>query len=261
MRVLLITVGFFAAWAASSSALAEPTTQAVIESALARLVERAIPLTYEKRKDWGRRRRVTVGVKVDGLRISKRSKHVRHGVWKYYVLTAGNGQPMSVGLSSLRVDGSGIRFTATVEGTIDAWARAKVYQYGVHLIALELEADCRFRARVDCVVTPAVPGPSSAPRLGLVPRVEAAELVVDELNIRRISNADGPVVRQLGDGVRRLLADELNGPRLVEKLNRALQKKQSRFEWTLPELFEIGSAFDQRPSEADPTPPTSSQPS
>ncbi len=255
MRLLPTALALIASCAAASAS-AEPGTRRAIESALSELVERAIPLSYEKREDWGRRRRVTVGVKADGLRFSKRTKHVRHGVWKHYILTSGGDGPLRLGLSNLQVDGSGIRFTANAEGTVDVWARAKVYQYGVHLIALEVEADCRFRARIDCVVEPAVSGPSGLPKLGLAPRVEVADLVFDELNIRRISNADGPVVRQLGDGVRRLLQEELNGPKLAEKLNHALQKKQSRFELTLPELLELGSSFGAKAPEPSPNPPT-----
>ena len=50
----------------------------------ARLIEDAIPDHYEKEKDWGKTKNITVGIRNKGIKLYRRKKPVNHGVWKRY---------------------------------------------------------------------------------------------------------------------------------------------------------------------------------
>ena len=58
--------------------------------------------------------------------------------------------------------------------------------------------------------------------------IMSCRVVLEEFHIRRVSNAKGPLVRELSDSVRKLLADELDGPELTAKINRAVEKNRDR---------------------------------
>jgi hypothetical protein len=59
---------------------------------------------------------------------------------------------------------------------------------------------------------------------------------LDEFQLTRVSNVSGPVVRELGDGIKGLIEDELNGPKLAAKLNRSIEKRRDRLVFT-PEML------------------------
>src|SRR5262245_32619577 len=86
--------------------------RAALEQMVARLIHRAIPLEYEKKKDWGATKEIPVGVRVEGkpfhYHVNRRTKAVNHGVWKHYkvrivdpqkdlAVTVANLQPLGGG--------------------------------------------------------------------------------------------------------------------------------------------------------------------
>src|SRR5687767_3576370 len=60
------------------------------QALLAQWIADAIPKHYEKREDWGRTTRITVGLEAEGkgldVRLRPKKKHVPHGIWKHYRL-------------------------------------------------------------------------------------------------------------------------------------------------------------------------------
>ena len=120
-----------------------------------------------------------------------------------------------------------IGFTLHLTTKVDSWARAKVYQYGIHLMALEVEGDARVELAIDCEI--GVQWHSKkGPGLAIDPRVVDAKLAFSDFHIRRVSNAKGPIVRELGEELGKLIENHLDGPKLVAKLNRAIDKKRDR---------------------------------
>jgi hypothetical protein len=91
-----------------------------------------------------------------------------------------------------------------------------------------------------------------ATAIAFMPVVTAAQLEIDDFHLRRVSNAHGPIVRELGDGVRHVVEDELNGPRLVEKLNRAIERKRDRLTFRPVELLEARWPFASPQATAPP---------
>ncbi|MEM8947498.1 MAG: hypothetical protein AAGD11_20155 [Planctomycetota bacterium] len=204
----------------------------VLNIAVARIIKDAIPREYEKRKDWGNTKQVTVGLRTDGLRINRRKKSVNHGVWKRYrVHLIDPDDQLAVQIENVgpSKDGS-LAFTLRVQAHFDLWARAKVYQYGVHLIALEAVADATVDLQVDCEVGVRLQTQTGTPGVAIQPTVTNANLDIVDFQLRRVSNARGPIVRELGEELPRLLEDKLQGPKFVAKLNRAIKKKSDHLE-------------------------------
>lgn len=201
---------------------------------LAREIQVSIPWQYEKRQDWDSHREIPVGVSVEGkpfhLHFHRRTKSVNHGVWKHYrlVLVAPEKNLSVKVLEMTALPENRAGFVIQVDAAVDAWGRAKIYEYGVHLGAYELEADSRVQILIRGDLGMQLGGVAGDPTITLDPRFTDAELKVNELHIRRVSNADGPVVRQLSRGAANAIEDELSGPRLTAKLNRAVDKKRGR---------------------------------
>jgi hypothetical protein len=249
MQTASRTMGLLAAVAAVGlSARAGPPTDAAASAPLAHaistLIRDAIPLEYEKQDDWGATKQIDVGLRATGnLRdfdVKRRRRNVNHGVWKHYKLKLIDPQQnLAVQLTRLESRaGGGVNFTLRIDAVLDAWARAKVYEYGVHLIALEAEGDARVTLVIDGEIALAVTAAGNSPAIAVQPQVHDARLALHEVHLRRISNARGPLVRQLGDDLAKLAADEINGPPLVARLNRAIDKKRDRLVYSASEVFQ-----------------------
>ncbi len=128
--------------------------RAALAETLSQLLRDAIPLRYDKQKDWGATREITAGYRVEGkpfhLHVHRRKHAVNHGVWKHYKLQfVDPDQTLRLRLSDLQpLPGGRMAFTLTLDANLDVWSRAKVYQYGVHLIALEVEGDMKLHLEI-----------------------------------------------------------------------------------------------------------------
>ncbi len=225
------------AWLVVASTHAQDTaatsnSQPLVD-AFAKIIEQAIPREYEKRKDWGRTKNITVGLRNDGFKIHRRKKAVKHGTWKRYRIRLVEPEnTLRVRIENLRPGEEGrMAFTLRLNAALDLWARAKVYRYGVHVIALEAEGDAKIDLEIDCEIGLQLQTQDGRPGVALHPRLTAARLDIAEFHLHRVSNAHGPIVRELGEELPRLIESELQGPKLLAKLNRALEKKRDRLEF------------------------------
>ena len=211
-----------------------------IANTFAKLIENAIPLEYEKRKDWGKKKNITVGLRNEGIKLYRKKKPVKHGVWKHYrVSHIRPEENFSVQIENLQtVDNNRIAFTMLIDAKLDTWARAKVYQYGVHLVALEMEGDSQIKLKLDCEVGVELGWKDRLPSVTIDPKVTNAKLALSEFHLRRVSNAKGPLVQELSSGLRRLVQHELKGPKLTAKLNRAIDKKRDRLTLSMSQLVD-----------------------
>ena len=214
-------------------------SDASLAHAFAALIEFAVPDSYEKRKDWGKTKNITVGLQSKGGKIRRRKKPVSHGVWKHYKIRLIDPEKnFQVRIDKLRaVDPGRIAFTLTLSGKLDMWARAKIYQYGIHLIAFEILGDSSLQLSLDCEVGVRLVSTEGNRGVTIDPRVIDSRLTLTDFHLRRISNADGPVVRELGDGLRRLIEHELKGTKLTSKLNRAIDKKRDSLSYNFEGLL------------------------
>jgi hypothetical protein len=224
------------------SAAAEPQ----FGTALGRLLTAAIGSKYEKRQDWGRTRRITVGLRTEGqgfrMQLRRRKKDVPHGTWKHYRIEqrAGQGAPQ-VAVEELGIGPDRqLQFRLRVRTQLDYWARAKVYQYGVHLIALEAQGNADVTVALQGTCGLVWGSRAGMPVVGLRPNVTTADLTIHDFRLERISNAHGPLIHELGEAVQRLIEHEYQGPVLTERINRAIAKQQDELELSLAELVTHG---------------------
>ena len=211
---------------------AASSAQAALANAFAGLVERAIPRHYEKRRDWGKTKNITVGIRRDGIKLHRRKKPVNHGVWKHYKINLIEpDKTLAVQIENLRASDNGrVAFTLALQIKFDLWARTKIYKYGVHLIALETVGDAAIDLEIDCEIGMKFQTQQGSAGIAIDPQVTDARLDITDFHLRRISNAKGPVIRELGEELPRIIERELQGPKLVAKINKAINKKRDRLE-------------------------------
>ena len=215
--------------------------------ALSDVLYDAIPRRYEKKKDWGKQKRITTGLRTDGawykFKIHRRKKEVDHGTWKQYrVWMVDPEKNLAVRIEDLRsLDAGRLAFTLQFAAHLEGWAQMRKYNRGVHLITLTAEGNTRLRLAVDCEVALGLSSSGAIGGVQVAPKVTTAHLDLDDFELTRISKAHGPVVRQLGHGLRLLIEEELDGPELVAKLNRAIEKKRDRL------VFAPGKLLPRKP--------------
>jgi hypothetical protein len=247
-RLGVIAVTLVACGLARTAAAGPPNeaARAALAETLSQLLRDAIPLQYDKQKDWGATREITAGYRVEGkpfhYHVHRRKHAVNHGVWTHHRLQVVDpDQNLHLRLSDLQpLAGGRMTFTLTLDAKLDAWCRAKVYEYGVHLGALEVEGDMRLHLEIHGEVGLQATVAGGAAAIAVQPLIHDAKLSLDEFHIRRVSNANGPIVRELSGGVRSLVEDELNGPQLTAKLNRAIDKKRDRLVFAPADLLKSG---------------------
>ncbi len=217
-----------------------------IAQAVAQLIADSIPREYERKKDWGRQKEITSGVRSSGnffkFDVHRTKTAVNHGVWKHYRATLVDPEHnLQVRIENLRSVAAGkIAFTLFVTTKLHGWGRAKVYDRGIHLIALEAETDAKVSLWLDCEIALEAAPASFLTGVAVRPQITAARMSLDEFRLTRVSDVSGPVVRELGDGIKHLIEDELNGPKLAAKLNHSIEKRQDRLVFT-PEML-LGTA-------------------
>ena len=244
IAVLLLAATEALTQSAPAPAVATPNPSAeFISQIAARIIADALPREYERSIDWGRTKRITTGLRSSGnffeFDIHRRKTEVNHGVWtKYRVTLVEPDKNLVVQIRNLRSIGPG-RFGLTffVSAKLHGWARAKVYDRGIHIIALEAAADTRVHLSLDGEVSlESVRTASFLPGIAIRPHITDARLKLDDFRLKRISDLRGSLARELGDGLRHLIEDELTGPKLVEKLNRSIDKRRDRLKFT-PEML------------------------
>jgi hypothetical protein len=240
-RILFFAICLIGA-SASAAQPTDPGRDALAQS-LSRVIRDAIPCEYDRKDHWGATKEIVVGVRPQGKpfhwHIKEYKKTVNHGVWKHYRLRLVEPeQNLVVQLADLQPLPEGrMAFSLHVQAKLDAWARAKAYQYGVHLAALELESDMRLRLDIVGEVGLRVATVQGAPGFAVKPVITDARIQLAEFHLRRVSNARGPLVQELGGGIRRIVEDEINGPPLTAKLNRAIERKRDRLTFSASELM------------------------
>jgi hypothetical protein len=216
------------------------TPNQALAATFAKIIENAIPLEYEKRKDWGKTKNVTVGLRNKGLKIYRRKKPVNHGVWKHYRINLVNPtEKFSVDVRNLRaIDSGRVAFTMLINAKLDARGSAKVFQYGVHVITLVVEGDTEIELALDCEVGAQVGFVAGLPSVTIEPQIVDARVDLAEFHLRRISKAKGPLVKELSSSLRRQIEHELKGPKLTAKLNRAIEKNRDHLELSINDLLD-----------------------
>jgi hypothetical protein len=234
--------------APSTPAAPAPYQSEQLAMAFADLIRDAIPLEYERKKNWGKTKRIPVGIKNIGhglhLRLRKREKVVKHGVWTHYRVTLvdpdDNLRIRIENLHPIRLGrvGSTLHFEAKLHG----WARTKVYNRGIHVISMTGEGETKIHLEVDCDVGVRLEPATVLAGIVVDPVVNNARLKLSGFRLERVGELDGPLARELSSGLRHLIEDKLEPAKLTKKLNRAIDKKRDRLRFTPDKYLSSGWA-------------------
>ena len=228
----------------------------VISQVAAHIIAAEIPREYERTKDWGHKKEVTTGLRSSGnffkFDIHRQKSEVNHGIWKQYRLTLVDpDKNLDVEIENLRTLESGrVALTLNVAAKVHGWARAKIYDRGIHVIALEAEGDTGIRLSLDANIgVQSVKSDSVLPGYAIDPLVTDARIKLEDFQLTRISDVRGALAHELGIVLREAAEDELKGPKLADKINASINKHHDRLELK-PEML-LGKSEHKKSKSAD----------
>lgn len=226
-----------------------------IDKFLTRLALDSIPHTFTEDKNWGKQDERWDGIKWrrDGWRIStnRRKKVVNHGTWRKYSTELINPQQeFSVQLKNIHKLDNGktafdVHFTARlkIDGRESKWVK------GVQLYSLSAEGTAKVRLKVSCELGVTMDITRFPPDLIFSPVATAADLIVDEFRIDRISKAGGEFAQQVTKIVRKELDKEIKEKedKLVDKINKQLTKKKDKLKLSIADALQSKFAAQVTP--------------
>ena len=117
-----------------------------------------------------------------------------------------------------------------LQARLDLFGELQEWHRDVRFLGISGEATADVTLRITGRVTTSL-DPSHIPAdIVLHPTVERAAIELTSFQLKRLGKADGPVIRELGDGFEPVLDEliEKQNERLAEKINRQIEKKQDR---------------------------------
>jgi hypothetical protein len=232
----------------SANSMPTPGSQSGTDALVRSLLIQNLPREYENSKNWGQTKRRWNGVDVslDGLRLDtkRRWKDVNHGTWSRYRAWLIDPE------HSLQIRFTDARQTANqatqvdliIDAQIGATGRLSEWNRGVQLYSFSADADAQVRLQVSCEMGLKFDATKLPPDVLLAPKVIDAKLELLAFRLNRISQADGPLVRELGERLHGDLNREIEERRtkLVEKLNRAIEKNRDHLRLSVHDLVSSG---------------------
>ena len=246
MRRILITICLLLTPALARAQ--EPVTVSAADSGLSELVtgivRNNLPDQYEKKKNWGQTTDVWDGLhmSLDGVRIKtkRKKKQVNHGTWTMYRAQLTHPDEFTVEVKNLRrLDDGRAAFDAEFYAPLAVFGRVNQWQYGVQLISLSADADARVRLKITCAVTTRLEASKGfVPDVAFEPEVTAAQIVLEDFRLNRISQLHGPLVKEIGEEAHDFLQDEINdrNTQIVAKINKQIAKQQDKLRLSLADL-------------------------
>lgn len=253
-RIMWLPVSFWLIAAIANAATsAEPAAPAsslpgefapeLISQIAGHIIAAEIPREFEGSKDWGRTKRMTTGLRSYGnffkFDIHRDRNEVNDGIWKRYRLALIDpDKNLDVKIENLRTLETGrIALTLNVAAKVHGWARIKIYESGLHIIALEAEGDTGIRLAIDADIgVKPVSSDLFLPGYAIDPLVTDARLKFEDFNLTRISDVGGTFAHEVGIALREAAEDELKGKKLADKINHSIDKHGDRLKLT-PEML------------------------
>jgi hypothetical protein len=221
------------------SASDQPT---IIQQLIEHIVFEAIPRDYENTKKWGTTKEVFDGwhVHAEGLKIEtkRKKKRVNHGTWKRYRLTMVDPhQTLKVRLHNpRRLDTGEWETELFLAARLDVEARLQEWQRDIRLLSISAQATADLELRIFGTAATTLDPTDVPPSVVFQPTVKEAELRLLSFKLRRVSKADGPLIRELvGDGIEPLLEELIRekNDELAARLNRQIQKNQDSLRFSI----------------------------
>jgi hypothetical protein len=226
------------AGSAAQAAVSPPEFES-LNQILRRIVLDNVPHTHTDLRDWGQTAQRWSGVQLrrEGWKLETERKWatVNHGLWKKYsIRLVDPGQQFAVRFANFRSVDRQTAFDLVVDTPIAIDARQSKWVNGVQLYSLSADAEATVRLTISCQLEMKLDHAVSPPDVTLSPRATAADLNVDRFAVKHISKVSGEVAQQATRWAESRL-DELiaeREPKLVDSLNRAIEKHRN--DWRVP---------------------------
>lgn len=222
------------------------------------LIDRAIsqmPRTIDGDKDWGETKKVWAGVqmKLDGgkLKTHRRWKEVEQGRWIRYEVTlppssANRGFDVAIDRVSPVLDpvtgDARWRIESTTTAPMKFSARVQRWNLGVKLFSVTVTGVMKVRFRSTATIGIYADYGRIPPDLVLDPKVESASLSLERFEVERVSHIGGDAAEAWGEVLQEVFLERFiqrQDDRLVEKLNRSIDKQRSELRFSLADWFAV----------------------
>jgi hypothetical protein len=228
---------------AESPAVSQPAGSN-IEQSLSTIVQQlvidSVPRQFSDDKKWGKQTKVVNGLTIkndgDGLKIRKHTHEVNDGLWtEYRGELVDPNKELQIRVENLHSSGPGqSSLQLFLAARLHGEARLEEWKNGVKLLNITTDADCKIEARIDMDVRWHWQPGTLFGDVAVEPKVTGADLRLVDFDLKKVSLLQGWAARELGDGLKHTVQKQLHReePKLVEKLNAAIQKKQGKLRFS-----------------------------
>jgi len=204
---------------------------------LTKLALDSMPVPYVEDKDWGKQSERWDGLKVSfqngRLRTKRRKKKVNHGTWdRYEVSLVDPDKNFSVNLDNLKeMDEGRVSFTVRATAKVSVMARQSKWVKGVQLYSISADGSADVQLELSVVLGSSMDVSKFPPDLIFDPKVEGADISVENFRIDRVSKAGGEFAQQVTRVVQKKIDKKIveKEDKLVKKLNDKIEKNRDRF--------------------------------
>ena len=217
-----------------------PNIEESLSMIVQQLVVDSLPRQFTDDKKWGKTTKLINGLKIehdgDGIKIRKHTHEVNDGLWEEYTAELVDPQKqLQIRVENVRNSGPNqTSLQLFLAARLHGEARLEQWKDGIKLLNINSEAICTVEARLDMEVRWHWQPGTLFGDMAVEPRVTGADLRLVDFDLQKVSKLQGWAARALGDGLKRIIAKQLHReePKLVEKLNAAIAKKQSRLHFS-----------------------------
>lgn len=216
-------------------------TPAEMQDLVRQIVLSELPHDYEDNRRWGMTKEVAVGLHVhrDGwhIKTKRRRATVNHGTWRRYRVTLIEPhRHLRLQMNQLRESSPGTaRFNMEIGARLHAFARQAEWRRGVQFYSLSADADADVTIQLECETSLHLDTAKFPPDVILKPKILDARILLHEYQLQRLSKIDGPLAEEIGEAMRGVVLRKIEEkqPRLVEKINRQIDKNQDKLRLSL----------------------------
>jgi len=210
------------------------------------LVLRNLPPSYEDNRKWNRTKEVFNGITLrrEGwkLETKRKKKTAKHGTWsRYFIEFIDPEEKLAIEITKIEFPlGAPIRVETKVIAPLKLFGRVSEWVRDVQLYSISTNATATVELNVVCDIDVRVNLLKVPPDVELLPVVLDASVGLQNLDVERISQIQGPAADILGKGIQEVLESRLGDYRekLVQKMNSEIQKQKGKLKLSFQEWLE-----------------------
>ncbi|MEW4490036.1 hypothetical protein AB1L42_18275 [Thalassoglobus sp. JC818] len=212
----------------TASSAVESIHQTTLSGLIREIVIEAADDEVVDKKHWNKEAERFDGLKVRGLKISKRKKTVPHGFcrrYKAHLVKPDETFSLEIEQQESSPSDDAIRFLISTRLMVRSEATFAHYVYGVKGVNGTAIADAVVRAQVVLTISPqaSFDWSSPLPKLHLNAEVKRVDLDLEKFRLQKLGPLGGDFAKVLGQGSREIVAALIDSQE--RQLHRKLQKK------------------------------------